>query len=96
MKGMTVGELIEHLSKFAPTLPVVVRGYEGGVNDVVGVNEVQVYLNAHSAEYYYGSHEIKWSPEHELPDYPLVDAIYIEGEERAYKLQQCLTDSESE
>ena len=42
---MNVGELIEALSKYDKGTMVVVRGYEGGVNTVVGLQETKIVLN---------------------------------------------------
>lgn len=62
---MTVGELIESLSKIQDKeIRVMTRGYEGGVNDIVIVNNIQdntpaiqyVALNVNT-KWYYGKHE---------------------------------------
>ncbi len=54
---MTVRELIAELSKHDPALPVVLDGYEGGVDDVVVVETVKIELNVNTKDYY-GKHEI--------------------------------------
>lgn len=62
---MTVRELIESLNKIEDKeIRVMVRGYEGGVNDMVIANSigdntpaiVHVALNVNT-EWYYGKHE---------------------------------------
>ena len=62
---MTVGELIESLSKIEDKeIRVMVRGYEGGVNDMVignGIDNttpaiINVALDVNT-EWYYGAHE---------------------------------------
>lgn len=76
---MTVKELIEKLSALNPDLPVMIRGYEGGVNDVNNLDTVKVKLNFYSTEeWYFGRHYLVFadSPiEDELKD--TVDAIYL-------------------
>jgi hypothetical protein len=54
---MTIAELIEKLQKYPQDLRVVVRGYEGGVDDVDYVEETEIYLN-HNTAWYYGKHEV--------------------------------------
>lgn len=53
---MTVKELIEKLSKCNPDKMVVVRGYEGGCDEVGGIAETRINLNVNT-EWYYGKHE---------------------------------------
>ena len=52
---------------------VVVKGYEGGVDDVVNVKLVKIKKDAH-AEWYYGRHEIDEDSD--------VQAVFIQREER--------------
>jgi hypothetical protein len=52
----TAKELIEVLSTFPPDTRIVVRGYEGGVNDVVECCSRKIALNANGSPWY-GSHE---------------------------------------
>jgi len=54
---MTVSELMNLLRDMPQNHPVVIRGYERGVDDVALVEEVEVDLNAND-EWYYGRHEI--------------------------------------
>ncbi len=53
---MIVSELIILLNTFDKSLPVVIRGYESGVNDVSRVIPVYIERNAHTEDYY-GQHE---------------------------------------
>jgi hypothetical protein len=53
---MTVAELIEKLKEYPQDLRVVVRGYEGGVNDVNHFEELEILLDYYDA-WYYGKHE---------------------------------------
>ncbi len=53
---MNVGQLIEILKNYPQDLRVVVRGYEGGYNDVAIFEKLKIVLDYHS-EWYYGKHE---------------------------------------
>ena len=53
---MKVKELIEKFSQLDPELMVVIRGYEGGVNEVTDYGLCNIWLNAND-EWYYGKHE---------------------------------------
>jgi len=53
---MNVGQLIEQLKNYPQDLRVVVRGYEGGYNDVDIFEKLKIVLDYHS-EWYYGKHE---------------------------------------
>ena len=66
---MTVKQLIAKLNRLNPKLQVVVRGYEGGVDDVVRIDRVKLQLNAHQ-EWYYGRHEVK--KDGDTPAYEIV------------------------
>lgn len=54
---MTVKELIEVLKDLDPNTRVFVKGYEGGVDDLITIKEHAVVLNVNS-EWYYGKHEM--------------------------------------
>ena len=54
---MKVKELIEKLSQLDPELMVVVRGYEGGVDEVSDYGLCDIELNVND-EWYYGKHEM--------------------------------------
>ena len=62
---MNVDQLIKRLQMYPPDLRVVVRGYEGGYNDVDTFENIKILLDYHSA-WYYGKHE---------------DASFIQNEE---------------
>ncbi len=49
---MNVNQLIKRLQMYPPDLRVVVRGYEGGYNDVDTFENLKLVLNYHSAWYY--------------------------------------------
>lgn len=54
---MTVAELIQALELVEDkTQRVVVRGYEGGYNDVNELESLQIYLDYYF-EWFYGKHE---------------------------------------
>ena len=53
---MNVDQLIKRLQMYPPDLRVVVRGYEGGYNDVDTFEKLKIVLDYHSA-WYYGKHE---------------------------------------
>lgn len=53
---MNVNQLIKRLQMYPPDLRVVVRGYEGGYNDVDTFENLKIVLDYHSA-WYYGKHE---------------------------------------
>jgi hypothetical protein len=58
---MTVSELIEELQKYPQDIRVVVRGYEGGVDDVGYLEDTYISLNENTA-WYYGKHEVTDDP----------------------------------
>ena len=53
---MTIAELIQTLSQYDPNLPVVVKGYEGGFNDISIIEKITLEPNV-NIEYWYGAHE---------------------------------------
>lgn len=53
---MTVKELIEQLQTLDPETYVFTVGYEGGFNDAVVSEEVEIALDYHG-QWYYGKHE---------------------------------------
>jgi hypothetical protein len=54
---MTISELIEKLKEYPQDLRVVVRGYEDGLNDVVGFKEMEIYLNYNTEFWEVEKHE---------------------------------------
>jgi hypothetical protein len=73
---MNVGQLIEQLKNYPQDLRVVVRGYEGGYNDVVQFENLKIVLDYHSA-WYYGKHEDVSSIFNEEVKVNVVDALQI-------------------
>jgi hypothetical protein len=75
---MTVKELIERLNKIEDqNIRVMVRGYEGGLDEVINIPAiVNVALNVNS-EWYYGSHE-RVSKDHQYgKEIEIVKAIIL-------------------
>ncbi len=84
---MTVRELIESLSKIQDqNIRVMVRGYEGGVDDIIIGNGIDntttvipviqyVALNVND-EWYYGRHEVQ-NFDHEYKGREIVKAIIL-------------------
>ena len=70
---MKVIDLLTLLSQMPAEADVVVKGYEGGVDDVVDVKLVKIKKDIH-AEWYYGRHEIDEDGN--------VQAVFIQREER--------------
>ena len=70
---MKVIDLLTLLSQMPAEADVVVRGYEGGVNDVVNVKLVNIKKNVND-EWYYGKHTIDEDSD--------IQAVFIEGKER--------------
>lgn len=64
---MNVGQLIEQLKQLNPKLMVLVRGYEGGVNEVTSYTVCNVFLNANN-ESHYGRHEVVTDDEYDKKD----------------------------
>ncbi|WKZ48895.1 MAG: hypothetical protein QY306_05950 [Anaerolineales bacterium] len=54
---MKVDELIARLSELPPDADVVVKGYEGGVDDVVDISLVTIRRDV-NVEWFYGKHEL--------------------------------------
>ncbi len=53
---MNVGQLIEALKDYPQDLRVVIRGYEGGYNDVDQFETMKIVIDFNE-ELYYGKHE---------------------------------------
>ena len=73
---MNVGQLIEQLKNYPQDLRVVVRGYEGGYNDVDTFEKLKIVLDYHSA-WYYGKHEDASNIYNEETKANAVDALQI-------------------
>lgn len=70
---MKVIDLLALLSQMPSEADVVVKGYEGGVDDVVNVNLVKIKKNVND-EWYYGKHAIDEDSD--------IQAVFIQREER--------------
>ena len=70
---MRVNDLITLLSQMPGDAQVVVKGYEGGVDDVAEIKLVQIRKDVNN-EWYYGRHEID--------DAGDLQAVFIAGLER--------------
>jgi len=69
---MTVGQLIETLQGYDPSLMVIVSGHCGRVNEAEHAGQVKIKLNTFT-EWYYGKHEVA-----DYDDLPFdCEAIYI-------------------
>ena len=75
---MTVSELIEVLEGLPKNDMVVVRGYEGGVDEVVELEQARIALNVNE-EWSYGAHELL-DPKDRAEGDDIVSAIYLRGE----------------
>lgn len=57
LAGLTVGDVIAMLETFDPSAPLMVRGENGGFEEVFGFRATGVVLNANSAEGF-GPHDV--------------------------------------
>ena len=73
---MKVIDLLTLLSEMPADADVVLKGYEGGVDDILNVKLVKIKKDIH-AEWYYGKHEINENGD--------VQAVFIQREEREPK-----------
>lgn len=73
---MTIAELIEILSQFDPATPVVVRGYEGGYNNIIKVEKTEMQLNINRI-WFYGAHGANPEQSKPLPDIPMTEVVYL-------------------
>jgi hypothetical protein len=75
---MTVQELCDRLSKFPPDTPVVVKGYEGGFNDVNEIELLEMQLNVNTI-WFYGAHGAN-DHQHELIEgIAMTPVVYLHG-----------------
>ena len=70
---MKVKDLLALLSEMPLDADVIVKGYEGGVDDIINIQLVKLNRNEHD-EWYYGRHEIKEDGN--------VQAVFLQREER--------------
>ena len=75
---MNVGQLIEQLKQLDPEAMVVVRGYEGGVNEVVSHTVCKIAIDANKGEWYFGRHEVM-DDENPVGNFPIVKAVKLNG-----------------
>jgi len=87
---MTVAELVRSLQSLGiekQNLPVIIRGYEGGSNEVSEITPTQVAWDHHADMPYYGRHQIvsadeyEWLPDAE-PTLVLTEVIHLVGHNR--------------
>ena len=72
---MTVKQLIEQLQKMPQEHMVVIRGYDGGVDEVTELEESRVELDVNQ-EWNYGSHELL-DPRDKEEGENIVNAIHL-------------------
>lgn len=70
---MTIKELIEQLSQLDPEKIVLTRSYEGGMDLVSSIEEVQVVYREDSPRYY-GDYD---TPDSDEMHKPTIDAVYL-------------------
>jgi len=70
---MKVADLLTLLSEMPADAEVVLKGYEGGVDDVLNVKLVKIKKDV-SADWYYGKHEIDENGD--------IQAVFIQRDER--------------
>lgn len=81
---MTNKELIEHLSTLDPNMQIMVRGYEGGCQDlkIDQIKQVVVLLGYHQGCKFYGDHEHydldDWIDPDDLEQYTKINAIMLD------------------
>jgi hypothetical protein len=73
---MNVDQFIKRLQMYPPDLRVVVRGYEGGYNDVSRFENLKIVLDYYD-EWYYGKHEDASTILNEETKVNVVDALQI-------------------
>tara|TARA_R110000824_G_scaffold31704_4_gene102922 strand:+ start:563 stop:793 length:231 start_codon:yes stop_codon:yes gene_type:complete len=72
---VTVAELIENLQNLPQDHIVVIRGYEGGVDEVTDLEKTRVILDVNE-EWNYGSHELL-DPRDKSDGDDIGDAVYL-------------------
>ena len=91
---MTVSELIAQLANMPPDTPVVVCGYEGGLDDTVAVERHDIVLDYYLPDYY-GRHEFAAKARdndclmdnRRKSDCTILEAVYIKsGRKKEYAL----------
>ncbi|WP_424946863.1 hypothetical protein [Candidatus Spongiihabitans sp.] len=77
---MIVKELIQLLQDHDPDKKVIVRGYEGGYNEVLEIVQMDIVPNPHQKASYNGEYENTYFDD-EVPD-TATAAIELRGENR--------------
>ena len=72
---MTVNQLIERLQKMPQEHMVVIRGFEGGVDEVTELEEARIELDVNE-EWNYGSHELLDTRD-KTQDENIASAVYL-------------------
>jgi hypothetical protein len=54
---MTASDLIKKLQSLPPDIKIIVRGYEGGYNDVLKLVERKIIIHPKKEEWYYGEYD---------------------------------------
>jgi hypothetical protein len=72
---VTVNQLIERLQKMPQEHMVVIRGFEGGVDEVTELEEARIELDVNE-EWNYGSHELLDARD-KTQDENIVSAVYL-------------------
>ena len=72
---MRVSELIKILQEMSQDHMVVIRGYEGGVDEVTDLENARIELDVNE-EWNYGSHELLDSKDNGNGD-NIVEAVYL-------------------
>lgn len=75
---MIIAELIKELEQYPQDTRVVIRGYEGGMDDVDEVELTEIYLNYNAGTWYYGNHEeVSSISSHSEGKYEKVSAVHL-------------------
>jgi hypothetical protein len=72
---MKVKELIEQLKTLNPDLYVFTKGYEGGYEDIEGVNDIKDITLDYNTEVWYGPHEL--TEEKHKEKYTIVKGVIL-------------------
>jgi hypothetical protein len=73
---MNVDQLIKRLQMYPQDLRVVIRGYEGGYDDINNFEQLKIVLD-YNAEWYYGKHDDASFIQNEEAKANAVDALRI-------------------
>lgn len=74
---MTASELINQLQKLSPEIKIVVRGYEGGYNDILKLKSVKI-KQVFDSNWYDGEYD-------DSTDRDAIDAIDLFGDNKNAK-----------